>query len=401
MDKSSKIYSKALRAYNNGYIDKALDICEKSIGYNIKNSAAINLKGLLYYIKGDLITAQKLWKMNYNLNKDSIAKKYLEDTKNDEENFKLYLKAVKLIKNHKINEAIIILKECNKSDYNCVNINNYIAICYIKIGKYKEASKHLNKVLNIDKKNTMALNSYKALKSYGIKVYKPRKKYIIIIVFIIITIISVFVYRNLYAKKLSFNIGINKNKSINSNYKISKIKYKKPKKEIFPYQDIQKCIKNKDYNKIFDYISYWRNKDLSINDKYLLSQAEKIMEHEGVEYFYNLSTDYMNKGDFKKSTVFLLKAYEYGKNNYLYPHIVYTLGNCFQNIGNIESSLVYYEEYIKKFENGDYADIVLYNLSLIYSNINKNKSKEYAKRLIEKYPESMYNNSNIRAIVNN
>ena len=54
MDKSQKKYIKALDNYNNGYIDKAIKLCEESISINIKNSAAINLKGLLYYLNGDL-----------------------------------------------------------------------------------------------------------------------------------------------------------------------------------------------------------------------------------------------------------------------------------------------------------------------------------------------------------
>ena len=54
MDKSQKIYNKALDKYNKGYIGKSMELCDESISISIKNGAAINLKGLLLYLKGDL-----------------------------------------------------------------------------------------------------------------------------------------------------------------------------------------------------------------------------------------------------------------------------------------------------------------------------------------------------------
>lgn len=54
MNKSNIYYEKALNYYHKGYIDKAIELCEKSISDNIKNKAAIDLKGFLHYLKGDL-----------------------------------------------------------------------------------------------------------------------------------------------------------------------------------------------------------------------------------------------------------------------------------------------------------------------------------------------------------
>lgn len=132
MDKSSKLYNKALKKYNNGFIDKAFELCEESISLNINNSAAINLKGLLYYIKGDINSCRGLWKMNSQLNKDRVSEKYIQDSSNDEKLLELYNTASILIKELKINEALILLKQCEKSHFNYINVNNYLALCYIK-----------------------------------------------------------------------------------------------------------------------------------------------------------------------------------------------------------------------------------------------------------------------------
>src|SRR3712207_9370980 len=83
MIKSKKIYAKAIDKYSLGYINDALRLCEESISMDVNNAPAINLKGLLYYLKGDLTSAQNLWKMNLKLNKDKISEKYLKDSKED------------------------------------------------------------------------------------------------------------------------------------------------------------------------------------------------------------------------------------------------------------------------------------------------------------------------------
>jgi len=136
MDRSKKLYAIALKKYQNGYIDKALEISEECISLNLKNTAAINLKGLLLYFKGELSKAKSLWKLNYQMNKDGVASSYLENSKNDEEREILYSEAIKHIKAVNIKAGIQILNKCAESDYNSINVNNYLGTCYIKTGKY-------------------------------------------------------------------------------------------------------------------------------------------------------------------------------------------------------------------------------------------------------------------------
>lgn len=168
MDKSYKLYKKALIEYQNSNINKALRLCDKSISLDIKCAAALNLKGLLYYLLGSLNNAKALWKLNCNMNKDSVSKKYLESTQEDESKGDKYYKALGFIKEVKINEAIILLEQCEESDFNCINVNNSLARCYLKKGEYIKADKCINKVLSIDRKNPEAIKNKKVLLSCGI-----------------------------------------------------------------------------------------------------------------------------------------------------------------------------------------------------------------------------------------
>ena len=74
MNKTRKYYNKAIECYQKGYIKKALEFCEISISCDIKNKAAIDLKGILYYLKGDIAGAKALWRLSDRENNDSVAK---------------------------------------------------------------------------------------------------------------------------------------------------------------------------------------------------------------------------------------------------------------------------------------------------------------------------------------
>ncbi|KYH35235.1 tetratricopeptide repeat protein [Clostridium tepidiprofundi DSM 19306] len=168
MKKTNKLYKKAINLYNNGYIDKSISVCEKSIALDIRNSAALNLKGLLLYIKGDINEARRVWEINYKANNDMVSKKYLNDSRNDIDNKKLYEESIDLINKIKIDEAIKKLEFCKNSDFNAININNALTTCYIKKGEFEKANVCIDEVLKIDKNNKIAKGNKKLLISLGV-----------------------------------------------------------------------------------------------------------------------------------------------------------------------------------------------------------------------------------------
>lgn len=67
---------------------------------------------------------------------------------------------------------------------------------------------------------------------------------------------------------------------------------------------------------------------------------------------------------------------------------------------DFENAIVYYELCLKQYPKGSYTQEVLYNLILIYKDVDINKAKGYAKNLIERFPESQYNNTIVKNILN-
>ncbi|NFE07946.1 tetratricopeptide repeat protein [Clostridium botulinum] len=411
--KSRKIYTKALDNFNNGNIDKALDLCEKSISMDLKNNSAINLKGLLYYLKGDLISCKNLWKMNYHTNKDTVSYKYLQDAKLDEQFLKKYANAITLIKNNDIEGAIDLLKQCEKTDFNRINVCNNLAMCYIKLGKYNNALEYYEKALSIDKNNDISINIKKELYKKGlIKKHKGKKILIAILVISIISSISIYLFNKFNKTK---NISEMKNNKITS--KESKNKSNIPKKEEvkktetkkqeikkeerIDIQNLNNYIEKKNYIQLYNIYSNYKNKNLDVNSKSVLVKAEKLLKEEGVEYFYNTAMVNTNNKKYKESNDLLLKAYSLGNVNYLYSHIIYLLATNYEAVNNISEAIRYYVIYVNSFIKNDYGDLALYKLATLNEKVDDAKSKNYAKKLSQIYPQSMYNNSNIKRIINN
>lgn len=418
MDKSKKMYIKALDKYNKGHIDKAIELCEESISIDIQNSASINLKGLLCYLKGDLDSAQRLWKMNYGVNKDGVSERYLNDTKKDKERLDLYTTALNFIKELKINEALSLLEECAGSDFNCINVNNHISLCYMRIGEYDKALEYIEKVLTVDKNNSMAREIIKNLGTYGDVGNNRNKinlKYVLIVIICLVVIFSILMVYGKFIKnnknlniKNPFSAALNKpkesskkaiNKPNTGEAKKDKVVPNKIEEETFPSDKVKVDIENKSFEVLYEETVKWKDKNISVNDKIILSKATELLKKEGVDYFYNKGCTYMNSNDYNNAKTYLSKAYEIGKESYLYPHIIYMTGSAFYSSRDVENAIKYYKQYDENFSDGNYEDTVLYNLAIIYKDIDKSKAKIYAEKLLNNYPESIYSNSVIRGLV--
>ena len=201
-----------------------------------------------------------------------------------------------------------------------------------------------------------------------------------------------------------FNTGIMKAQNINhaDNKNVKSVSRKTDKniKKTFPLADMENYIKNKDYDSMYIQVMNWRNYKLDSNEANLISEAYKLLTTEGCVYFYNLGCNYLKNEDYNNAKSYLKKSYEFGTGNELYPHIIYMLGTSFDLSGDSKGSLKYYEEYDDNFSDGSYEETVLYRLAVIYKESNITKSKNYAKKLVDTYPESIYNNSQINNLIN-
>ncbi|CAH0435011.1 Conserved hypothetical protein [Clostridium neonatale] len=130
--KSRKLYEKAMSLYEQGKIDNALDICELALSEELNNSSILNFKGMLLYQKGRLNEAITVWKLNKELNNDTIASNYIKDAQSDFERLDLYERSEEALKKLNIELALELLSRCALSDFNSIKVNTGLAICYQK-----------------------------------------------------------------------------------------------------------------------------------------------------------------------------------------------------------------------------------------------------------------------------
>lgn len=137
-----------------------------------------------------------------------------------------------------------------------------------------------------------------------------------------------------------------------------------------------------------------------MNDKLLLAKGEEIIRINAIPYFYEKGISYMNDKNFIKAQKYFLYALPYSKNNYLQQHIIYMLALSYKSSSDYQNAVKYYELSFKQFPNESYSQEVLYNLILINKDIDLNKAKGYAEKLVNKFPNSQYNNTIVKKILN-
>lgn len=433
MSKDNEIYKKALDYYHNGDIEKAISVCER-LGEEIALSRNIlNFKGLLHYLKGEMNDARKLWNLNYENNKDEISKKYLLDSKKDEGYAILFIEAMQHIKDLQISNAIEKLEICKvKTNYNSINVNNELAKCYMKKGQYKKVIECIEAVLNLDKKNSIALENRKTLISLGIINDNSNKKLYIALSIILFLLGSGLFYKFLIlnkdniSKKNANNTDmskktvendknkneLNKNELNNKDNKVTEDKSKNSieekvaevknkedeknkdknkgqmdEKKVFPSKNLRSSIDNKDYDKINTIVQEYKVENLDINDKVIFNEAKNFMENTAGEYYYFRGRDFAKNNKFNEAIECYKKGITYGKGMFPYEDSLYILGVSYNKVGNTEEALRIYERYYKEYKDksyvkkGTYIKDVMYYLRDTYKNLDDNKFKVYEEEL--------------------
>lgn len=406
-------YEKALRFYNKGEFDKSLSICDEIICENLKNSSALNLKGIIWYIKGNLKEAEYCWNINVEYNNDLMAKGYLKDLKIDRNRLKAYDDTLPLIKEGKFSEAIENLIFCSETDFNGINVGNGLAFCYMKKGELIKAKECIEKVLSLNPKDDVALKTLKEINHLGNsnKInYKKIMKFSSIGLGIIISAGIIYFSVNSYKNKIhnikakeqiaeEEKLVTEENNNENKEDISTKEESKKEDTKTLNINKLLEYINNKNYDEINNILLEFKDKETSVDDKIVLDQAKKLMDDTGVEAIYKKGVDNLKEKNYKNAIDNFSTALLYSDNSYLKGHIIYMLGNCYENSDNFKEALKYYERYIKEYPGKEYYSEVLYKLAVLYENVDINKSKDYGEKIKDKYRNSMYYNDVIRSIL--
>ena len=421
----NKKYIMATKFYQNGEIDKALKKCEESIAEDLKNSAALNLKGLLLYLKGDLKGAVATWKINADFNDDDIAKNYIEDSKRDKDKIKLYKEAEVLLTRLSINEAEKKLNMCKESDFNAIKVNLALSVCYLRKGDYENAGVSLTKALLIDKNNPQGKKIAKEFEKYSdskLEILKSTSENTMKVLMGLVCAVAIFVV--LFGGYKIINKFINSNdtdvlstnNNENENLISNEENIESEQEEVtnsknnedengdnnikVDVEKIQSCIDSKNYDELYNLVNKLNINELSGKEQAVTKIAQELLIKEGCEYFYNSAMKYYNTKDYDNALIQIEKAYKYSQTTYLASEVLFFDGAINDKKGNNNQAIKLYEEYYNKYKNGDYIGEVLYGLAMLYKSEDLSKAKMYANELNNNHSESMYNNENIKSLLN-
>lgn len=390
-------YNKALKLYISGELNKALQVCEECISESLKFAPVLNLKGLILYQQGKLEEAITAWRINKEVNDDNLAKNYIKDSIGDEQRLEAYIKAKKCLERLEISDAIDLLLECKESDFNCIRVNTAIAFCFLKKGEYEMCRKYINKVLDVDKNCSEVLKIRKELNS----VYKSGDKFrfdkrkmgitLSGVAIIFICIVSV----NLIGKN-------EKNQSVEQFEKkvVTEKVEEKIEKEI-DVKELKKDIERKNFDEIREKIKDIKVEELKTEEeKKAFEEGLKLLKKDGAVEFYKRGQELYNDKNLKEAREELIKGSIYGKEIYVYEHILYYLALTEEGLENIDDAIENLSIYEKEFAEGAYAEEVLYRLALLNDKKgNLTNAKGYAKKLKTNFTASIYNNTNMSKIM--
>ena len=412
-NKSRKIYNKVLDYREKGEINKALELCESILAENLREAEILNFKGLMLYEKGMLKDAVTVWKINVDLNNDSMASSYVKDAGYDQERMRIYKEAEQLLKKSDINNAIPLFLECAKSDFNSIKVNTGLAWCYQKKGDYYRAKEYVDKALKIDKNAVTANEIRRQLDEmdlyYGEK--KSSKGKILISIALIAAIIAaVGGYTAMNKNNENNSISTSNTEILNEesknnsdpemNEEDNSEEIKEKLEDKFNKESLASAINSSDYNSIYENIRNVKSDELNDEEKLLYDNAVSILKTNGVANFYEDGLQYFNQQDYSKAEDQFNKAYEYCEGNNLEPHIIFYRGSTASEQGNRDLTLQMYEKYNDLYPSGPYTEGVLYELALLNVSDDLEKAKAYSDKLVNNYPQSIYVNDRIMSIIN-
>ena len=195
-----KIVVKASNSYYNLGLAKAqvrdltgaLAALRISLHINKKNIKARNLLGLIYFEMGEVAMALSEWVISLNLKPDkNVADVYIRKVKANQNKLEVINQAARKynISLRKLSEegddvALIQLKKVISMNPKFVKAHLLLALVYMKNKDDEKAMKLLNRVLKIDRNNTLALRYIDEINKVGIagenkaeeNYYKTKKK---------------------------------------------------------------------------------------------------------------------------------------------------------------------------------------------------------------------------------
>lgn len=169
---SWQYYDRGLQKARERDLSGAIDDLKNSLALYKYNTDARNLLGLIYYEMGDIAEALIEWVLSDNLtSEDHRASKLLRQVQSDQVELergsvmiRKYNQALKYMQNDSEDLAVLQLNKVLGAHPRMVKANLLMALLQIHQGQNEKAEKYIRNVLQVDRRNVMALRYLDAVR---------------------------------------------------------------------------------------------------------------------------------------------------------------------------------------------------------------------------------------------
>ena len=388
---SYTIYNKALEMVKNNDITNATSELNKAIKLNPKDSDILNLLGICNFLSCKFDKSINCFSKSLAYKNNEIANKYTDIMNSiDFDTFlERYNHAIRFIKEGYYEEGTQIFKHLTEEYPELIEPYIVLGLLFMENQDEVVARDYFNKALTLDKSNEIVIKfidkkvynideikekqpkkESKEKKSKPNKSKKSNKVSVAIIALLAAGVIGQSIYG--YNKITNLNSQVNTLSTQVGDYKEDLTKSKEENEEL--------KIQIKSNKPIIQ-------KEVIIADEYAL---------------YKKALDEKKRGLRKDSIKSFEYLAEYGKDKLYVSESIYILGSIYESIKDYESALKYYNKYTSRYTAKDnYYDHSLYNMAMIYkAQGDMEKCKQKLNELINQVPDSIYNNSTTKKILN-
>ncbi len=407
---SNKFYNKGLNYAKLDNMTSAIESLEQSVLFDKSNFYARNLLGLCYFRVGQMSKAIMNWEISIKINNENNRAEYYLSTCNKSDiatTISLYNSAIEYISNENIDIAITQLKKAIEKTPAFVEAINLLACCHMEKCENSTALQLIEKVLSIDNGNEKALfyeqilkgsmvvknanerlknnsNSEKNINAFDVYLEKNKKKSNRIM----LVSVSTFILGVLITYMFSISVlTAEKTKNDDLKLQVDKLEesniameesYREQLKQL-NLQIEQLSLHNEEYELALESNSISK----------ILAEAELLINignyKEAANVLNTIDTGVVKDSHIERFEQLKAVAYGNAKNEYYIEgkNNMYN-ENYIDATVNLEKVLVYSEE------NENVSEI-LYNLGIAYENLGESqKALEYYNLIVSKYPESTY-----------
>ena len=377
---SFKSYNEALNLASKNYITTAIEIIDKALEINPKDTDILNLRGLLKLLKCDFSKSFESFYTAMCYGNNELSRKYVDILSSDE--FKVFLArynhSIRFINEDLNQESIHILNNIIEEDPDLIEPYVILALLYDKIGNLKKKEYYLSKLHEVDKDNALFETKIenKDVKSEKIET-KPKNKKNILLYIIIGTLgLGIIAYY------------------INSKNKIETLNAQLEKKnETIDTIDKELSEANEKLNETSQKLDETNQAlDSSKNQEVLVASESDL---------YNEAIKLKSEKNYKEAILYFKNIVQNGKTKKYISESIYQVALLSEKINDYEQAAKYYKKYINTYSKNDqYYDDAFYQLGMLYYNTNDlENAKKTFYGMRSEVPDSMYNNSKVKEIL--